>query len=464
MQKFPNRPANLTINSLKKYIGICIYMSIIHVPNVRNYWSNSLGFPQIKGIMSQKEFERIRAILHFNDNSKIVNDKTSPQYDKLYKLRPIIDVLNSKFGSIPFQQTLSVDEQICASKARHHMKQYLPAKPHKWGYKLYVLCGSDGFSYKFEIYAGSEYHDQAEPDLGSSANTVIRLCKNVPENQNFRIYFDNYYTSVPLLVYLAKKGIYSLGTVRRSRIPNTKIPNEKELKLKERGTSLEYVSNIDGVEVSSTVWKDNKAVTLLSTFVGKMPLSDIKRYDRKKKQSCAIECPHVIKEYNKHMGGVDLMDSLIGRYKIQMRTKKWYFRLFYHLLDMALVNSWLLYKKVSAIKRHKNILRLAEFRAEVAYCLCNSSTSGECVSRRGRPSNEVENLLQVKKKRSATTAFVPPRDVRKDSYAHWPVYNSVRQRCKLPECKSFSYIKCSKCGVNLCLNKNNNCFLKFHTS
>lgn len=33
-------------------------------------------------------------------------------------------------------------------------------------------------------------------------------------------------------------------------------------------------------------------------------------------------CPYVITTYNKHMGGVDLLDSLIGRYKIIMRSKK----------------------------------------------------------------------------------------------------------------------------------------------
>lgn len=51
---------------------------------------------------------------------------------------------------------LSIDEQICATKVRHHMKQYVPLKSHKWGYKLFALSGVSGFCYKFEIYTGTE--------------------------------------------------------------------------------------------------------------------------------------------------------------------------------------------------------------------------------------------------------------------------------------------------------------------
>jgi hypothetical protein len=34
------------------------------------------------------------------------------------------------------------------------MKQYNPMKPHKWGFKIYVLAGTSGFLYNFEFYTG----------------------------------------------------------------------------------------------------------------------------------------------------------------------------------------------------------------------------------------------------------------------------------------------------------------------
>lgn len=51
------------------------------------------------------------------------------------------------------------------------------------------------------------------------------------------------------------------------------------------------------------------------------------------------------------MGGVDLLDANIGRYKIKMRTIKWYMRLFYNLIDVTIVYSWILYKKVFEQKK-----------------------------------------------------------------------------------------------------------------
>lgn len=69
------------------------------------------------------------------------------------------------------------------------------------------------------------------------------------------------------------------------------------------------------------------------------------------------------------MGGVDLLDSYIGRYKITMRTKKWYMRLFYHMLDLTIINSWLLYKKVQMENNNNAPMKLREFRVDIASCL-----------------------------------------------------------------------------------------------
>lgn len=463
IQKDPSKPAGLTTADINQYLGICIYMSLVHMPNCRSYWSNSLGYPQIKNVMSEKRFEFIRKCIHFNDNTSL--DQNDVDRDRLHKLRPLVDHLNNKFKSIPLEQKLSVDEQMCASKGRHYMKQYMPAKPHKWGYKLFVLCGVSGYSYNFEIYTGTENDRRNrrvnEPDLGASANVVVRLSRIIPENQNYVVYFDNYYTSLPLLHYLANKGTYSLGTVRRNRIPNCKLPSEDEAKKMDRGTSVEYVCDFESVEISSVAWRDNKTVCLLSTYAGELPKGNVERYDRKRKQKINIECPKLVQEYNQHMGGVDLMDSLIGRYKIKIKSKKWYMRLFYHLLDMTLVNSWLLYRRRSREKGAEKCMKLAEFRAEVAYCLCNVGSNR--LLKRGRPS-DLEKEIAEKKKRSATTTYVPPKDVRLDGHSHWPLYKDTRQRCKMPKCTSFSYIQCSKCGLYLCLNKNNNCFHKFHST
>lgn len=209
-QKNIDDPFVVTKVDINQFLGILIMSSIINYPNIRMFWDSLIGVKLISDTMSQRKFEKIRSIFHLNNNDSFIIDTESPKYDKLHKIRPLVDHLNVKFSSIPLEEHLSVDEQICASKANHHLKQYMPAKPHKWGYKLFILSGVSGFAYRFEIYTGLENSKgkrlQNEPDLGASGNVVVRLLRNVPKGCNYKVYFDNYYTSIHLVTFLAKQG------------------------------------------------------------------------------------------------------------------------------------------------------------------------------------------------------------------------------------------------------------------
>lgn len=90
------------------------------------------------------------------------------------------------------------------------IRQYLANKPHKWGFKLFVLSDSYGFSYRFEVYggAGDNVVLPGAPDLGAAANVVVRLSRILPDFRNHIMYFDNFYTSLPLLTYLRSRGMY----------------------------------------------------------------------------------------------------------------------------------------------------------------------------------------------------------------------------------------------------------------
>ncbi|XP_045463751.1 piggyBac transposable element-derived protein 3-like [Harmonia axyridis] len=212
-----------------------------------------------------------------------------------------------------------------------HLRQYMPAKPHKRGMKLFVLCDSYGFSYAFELYsgAGDNKVPSGVPDLGAASNVVSRLSQIIPDHKQHILYFDNYYTAIPLMIYLYSRGIFSLGTIRTNRIANCKLSTDKQVQKEKRGYSEEYVASCQGVDISTTLWKDNKCVRLASTYVGiKQFIKDneteveqkIARYDRVQKKRIEVDCPTIIREYNAHMGGVDLMDGLIGRYRIKMKT------------------------------------------------------------------------------------------------------------------------------------------------
>ncbi|KAJ8930236.1 hypothetical protein NQ314_016962 [Rhamnusium bicolor] len=85
------------------------------------------------------------------------------------------DLLSISY-TMPMSQRLCVDEQMCSTKMVSHLRQYMPAKPHKWGMKLFVLCDSYGYSYGFELYsgAGDNVILNGAPDLGAAASAVSR--------------------------------------------------------------------------------------------------------------------------------------------------------------------------------------------------------------------------------------------------------------------------------------------------
>lgn len=121
----------------------------------------------------------------------------------------------------------------------------MPNKPHKWGYKFFVLSSASGFAYNLEFCTGqknnSEPRKSSEPDLGASANVVVHLTRVIPINLRHKLFFDNYYTTLPLLVYLKKRNILSLGTVRRNRLKNVMLPEDSLLMKKPRGTTAHCV-------------------------------------------------------------------------------------------------------------------------------------------------------------------------------------------------------------------------------
>lgn len=134
-------PVNVT--EIRQFLGIIMFMSVYHYPNVRSYWSK-YGFKNIMEMMTVNRFEKLRSVIHFNDNS-LHKPVGHPNHDRLHKIRPLEEHLNKLFLTVaPFEQRLSLDEQMCSTKVAHFMKQYLPNEPHKWGFKLYVLCSLCG--------------------------------------------------------------------------------------------------------------------------------------------------------------------------------------------------------------------------------------------------------------------------------------------------------------------------------
>lgn len=138
---------------MRRYIGVLLFMGIIKMPQTRMIWSKKLKLNFITDNMSRVRFEKIKTFFHLNNNSK-QQKKGEPNYDKLYKVRPLLNLLKDRFNNLPQEEFQCVDEQTIAFKGKSSLKQYNPAKPHKWGMKMFTRAGSSGMIYDFALYVG----------------------------------------------------------------------------------------------------------------------------------------------------------------------------------------------------------------------------------------------------------------------------------------------------------------------
>lgn len=90
-------------------------------------------------------------------------------------------------------------------------------------------------------------------------------------------------------------------------------------------------------------WKDKRDVMMLSTMSDN-GFGDTGKVDRTTKEK--ILKPNCVIDYNTHIGGVDLCDSVIRAYPCMKKSVKWYKKVFLHMLDIVMYNSCVVHKKL----------------------------------------------------------------------------------------------------------------------
>lgn len=432
-------PTNL--NEMKTFFAINILMGIKHLPSYRDFWSSRLELRDsyISSLMSRSRFDWLLSHVHLNDNSMLPT-RNSPNYDKLYKVRPLLDILSHSFQEFykPSKE-ISIDESMILFKGRSSLRQYMPNKPIKRGYKVWVRADEQGYIDQFQIYTG-KVGETTEKHLG--ARVVHDLTRSLI-NKNYLVFFDNYFTSLPLLRTLKSEGIHACGTIRKGRlgIPQDMKPDKQMV----RG---EHDWRITHDNISFTKWVDKRIVTIASNYHDPSLGGTV---DRKKRNGEIenISCPQVIKDYNKSMGFVDKADMIKSTYEINRKSKKWWHRIMWHFVDVAIVNSFIIYKK-----RLPNVeyVDLKSFRLSV---VCGLVGASKDIPKRGRPSGE-----------KPVSNFKPnvPLERRWDRAAHMPQRGNSR-RCALCSTRIEPHRtrwSCSSCEVGLCLNDKKNCFSRYH--
>ncbi|CAF1429375.1 unnamed protein product [Adineta ricciae] len=438
VQLDPNKPLGISQHEMEHFIGILIMTGVYSFPTPRFFWMNTTRIESIASVISRDRFLQIRKNLDVIDNSNqlFVGD---PNFDRAHKVRPLLNIVKENFRKIPKEEKLSADEQIIPFKGRSIMKQHMPLKPNRWGYKMFVLAGGEsGICYDFVFYT-------------------------VPRGINHKLYCDNFYTTIALQVELFKLGIFTVGTVRSNRLSGLVMKTEAELSKEGRGSMDHRVVEVDGIQICATRWYDNNVVNCLSTLHACQPIDLVQRWSTKEKKHVQVTRPDVIRAYNQYMGGVDLIDMLISLYRINVKSNKYYMKIIFHLIDLSIVNAWLLYRRhCSQINiPKKTMMSLLTFRLNVAESLLKSAPLVPPV-KRGRPSlklSTVESSASTSPR--AAPSPLPPKNIRFDKYDHWPI-QIEKGRCRNAGCNGYTRISCSKCKLRLCLNENNNCFKDYH--
>ncbi len=172
-------------------------MGLNHLPSIEDYWRRD---PH-STLSICSDCRQNRGWSH-------LAPRGDPSYDRLGKVRPLIDHLGEKFEKVYNPtQNLAVDEARIKFQGRSSLKQYMPMKPIKRGIKVWVLA--DSYFSKFEVYTGK----QQDRHVGLGEYVVKTLTKGL-EKKNHHIFCDNFFTSVKLFEDLEKDGC---GTVRRDR-------------------------------------------------------------------------------------------------------------------------------------------------------------------------------------------------------------------------------------------------------
>ena len=158
-----------------------------------------------------------------------------------------------------------------------------------------------------------------------------------------------------------------------------------------------------------------------------------------------MPCPVIITQYNRYMGGVDKSDQLLSYHNILRKTVRYWKTPFYNLIDVSIVNAFVLYNLVAVEVGLKPVSE-NDFRDQL--------------------------MLQIicqygSKRRESKTAGRPPRcEYRVKHGSHmYPAESKARcQCCRLQGSTNWTQRKCPDCPFMpaLCQTLERDCHKIWH--
>ncbi|CAF0814755.1 unnamed protein product [Didymodactylos carnosus] len=412
-----------TVSELYVMIATILLMSHITKHKIRDYWStNYLLETRIFGkLFTRDRFRSLLSCLHFCDNNNGNNVN-----DPLNKIRTIYNIIKHKFQAAFYPyKNICIDESLMLYKGRLYFKQYIPSKRSRFGIKFFVLCDcKTGYILQFIIYTGKSTEINLDKQLGITGSLVTNMMEKY-NGKGHVIYMDNFYTSPILFEYLYNKKVGACGTVKSNRIGLPKFDNQKS------GQMSYYNTN----KLLYMKWTDKRDVHMLSS-IHQPNMTTLEKINPKTNQN--IVKPDCVLDYNKNMGLVDKSDMMMHISESIRKSTKWYKKLFIHIIDMTILNCFILYKEIT-----KKNISFIDFSMQII---------GQIIEKYG---------FQVKTQRGRPSLDNPSRLIERHFISTIP--ENKQRRCVV--CSAHNIAKktryeCTECNVGLCIDV---CFKNFHT-
>lgn len=330
-------------DDIRRFFGLLFLFGLMKKPNIPSYWSQDplISTECMNRIMDKTFFSRIKRYICFYDKTQ-----PKPVGDSFYKIRSFQDhvLKNSTRVYIP-ERDLSVDESIILYTGLHRLKVYMPQKPNRYGFKAFVLAeASTGYICNMMM---SEGRLKGHTEESFTKRLVLDIMKDY-ENQGYRVYMDRYYTSAELFMELKRKGIGACGTSLLNRLKLEKALLKDILEFKENDQSI-FLTN-DSL-MMTVFYHYKRQVHMISNFHDNSltkveKVRKMRGFDKKDVQVYNFNTPTMIRDYQFKMKGVDLFNQRMSYYSTNFRSLRWYFRIIYFYMEMAMINSYLVYIKV----------------------------------------------------------------------------------------------------------------------